>query len=102
MKKWFAVLLLSVTATAILLPCLNRGCCCSDEFASDVTSHNNHKCEGNCSPFVTCGKCAGFTQTSNIVEVPVVSVEKPVYHSQVISKIFSSYITALFQPPREI
>jgi len=98
MKKWLTFLLLLVTITATLYPCCGKDDCCNNELTSKTTNHK-HK-EGTCSPFITCGTCAGFTQVTNTVIVPIAPEEKTVHHSKVICLTLSSYTPSLLQPPQ--
>lgn len=100
MIKWLTFLLLLVTTTATFYPCCSKDDCCNDVVTPKATNHSNHKSEGNCSPFITCGTCPGFTQMASIYYVPVVTEEKPVHHEKVFSLTLSSYTASLLQPPR--
>jgi len=100
MKKWLTFLLLLVTMTAIFYPCCSKDDCCNDDLTSNTTNHSNHKSEGNCSTFVTCGTCPGFLVSAKLVDIPVIKVEKPVHHSAAFSLTLSSYTASLLQPPR--
>jgi hypothetical protein len=100
MKKWLAFLLLLVTVAATFYPC-SREDCCRDELSAKPTNRNNQKPACNCSPFVTCGTCAGFTLTAAaFVEVPRITEEKMVHYTRIVDPALSTYTTSLLQPPR--
>jgi hypothetical protein len=100
MKNWLSFLLLLISMAATLCPCYNKDECCSDMLTSKTTNHSDHKSEGNCSPFITCNTCPGFTQMVPVIDIPFVEEQKPVHHSRVISFVLSTYKASLLQPPR--
>lgn len=100
MKKWLTFLLLLITFVTTFYPCCSKDNCCNDEFKSNTTNHNNHKSEGNCSPFVACSSCSGFIQMVNVVEVPSIQEVKTIHHSKVVTLTLSTYTTSLLQPPQ--
>src|SRR4051812_27609131 len=100
MKNWLTFLLLLVTMTATFYPCCGKDDCCNDNLTAATNNHNNHKSEGNCSPFVTCGTCPGFVVSAKLVQIPVITEEKPVHHTGAISLTLSTYAASLLQPPR--
>src|SRR5438309_7509863 len=99
MKKWLTFLLLLVSMAAAFCPCCSKDNCCNEVLSSRNTDQNNHKCEGTCSPFITCGTCPGFVHSVKVIELPVIAQEKPVHHSRVISITLSSFTASLLQPP---
>ena len=99
MKKWLVFILLLVTTLGTLVPFCQIDNCCADEI-TNTANDDSHGEEGLCSPFITCGTCLGFTQLAKIVELPALSVDKPVHHSMFTSSILSSYVSVLLQPPR--
>jgi hypothetical protein len=99
MKKWLAFLLLLVTMTATFYPCCREDCC-RNELTAKSANRNNQKPACNCSPFVTCGTCAGFTLTATVVEVFKITEEKPVHHTRIVAPTLSAYTASLLQPPR--
>ena len=100
MKMWITFLLLLIATLATFCPCYTKDDCSNDELLSEGANHGNHKSEGNCSPFVTCGTCSGFATNIQIVEIPIIKIQKPVHHSRVISLLLGTYSASLFQPPR--
>jgi len=100
MKMWLTSILLLIAMTATLCPCYTKDDCCSDELLNEGANNGNHKSDGNCSPFVTCGTCPGFTFNVRFVDIPIVAIDKPVHHSRVISLLLATYSASLFQPPR--
>jgi hypothetical protein len=100
MKMWLTSILLLLVVTATLCPCYLKDDCCNDEFLCEGANHSSHRSECNCSPFVTCGTCAGFAINIKIVEIPIITAEKPIHHSNVISFLLAAYSTSFFQPPR--
>jgi hypothetical protein len=100
MKKCAAYLLLLISMAATLYPCYGKDDCCNDMLTSSNTSHDNHKSEGSCSPFITCNTCPGFTQMVTVIDIPFVQEQKPVHHSKVVSFVLSTYKAPLLQPPR--
>jgi hypothetical protein len=100
MKNWLAFLFLLVSSTASFYPCCSEIDCCTDELTSTNARQDQHPSESNCSPFVACGTCPGFTQTATVVDIPVVQKEKPEHLCKAISLLLSSYMPSLLQPPR--
>ncbi|WP_018611910.1 hypothetical protein [Segetibacter koreensis] len=85
---------------ATFYPCCSKDDGCNDQFAANTANHNNHKSEGNCSPFVTCGTCFGFIEAAKVIEIPLITLAKPVHRSRVISLTLSTYTPSQLQPPR--
>ena len=100
MKKCFIFLLLLITMSATLFPCCGKDDCCNDILSTKTTDNRNHKAEGTCSPFITCVTCSGFTQMTNVINIPLMLHEKLVHHSKIISLKLSSYTASLLQPPQ--
>src|SRR4051812_22860293 len=100
MKKWLTLVLLLVCITAAFYPCCSKDNCSNDVLTSKSTNQNNHKPQGTCSPFITCGTCPGFIQMANAVVIPIVKEEKTIHHSRVNSLTLSAYTDSLLQPPR--
>jgi hypothetical protein len=100
MKKLCTFLLLLITFSASFFPCCDKDDCCNDKFSAGASSHRENKSNGNCSPFITCGSCPGFTALTKMIEVPVVHQEKIVHHSGNISFELFTYTVSLLRPPR--
>jgi hypothetical protein len=100
MKKRFAFLLLLVTLAAVFFPCCGNDNCLNEVPTSQSTNHDNHKTEGACSPFLSCGNCAGFTQFANAGFTPFIQKQKPAHFARVISPTLTTYSVSLLQPPR--
>ena len=100
MKSCFTFVLLLITLLTTFYPCCNVDNCCEDELTSTATKQNDQQPEGNCSPFISCGTCTGFTEMVMMPDIPHISVEKAVHHSRVISVSLSYYISSFLQPPR--
>lgn len=80
MKKWLTFLLLLVALTATFYPCCSKDDCGNDKLTTKTADHENHESKGNCSPFITCGTCSGFTQVATHLEMPPVRAGMPVHH----------------------
>lgn len=100
MKKWLTFFLLLVNLMATFYSCYGKDDCCNDVQTSKNASHENHKSEGNCSPFITCSTCPGFTQVTYVVDIPTIQEVKPIHYSKWVWLTLSTYTAYLFQPPR--
>lgn len=101
MKQLFTFFLLLVSLTATFYPCCDRDSCNTDEPVSENNpKHNNHKSEGTCSPFITCGTCPGFVNEFKPIEVPFLVKENIVHTIHPASIILSAYNASLLQPPQ--
>src|SRR6478736_1366791 len=100
MKKWLAFLLLSITMAATFSPCFIGDKCNDEGLATTTNNHDNHKSQGTCSPFISCGTCPGFTQMTDIADIPLIQEEVLVHHAEIFSVSLSTYAALLLQPPR--
>lgn len=97
MKKCFAFILLLITLTAVFTPCCGYDEC--DEAGMVMNEHEEETGE-NCSPFVTCGYCSGFTQVNTTTEIPVLTTGTTAHYSKEINRLSSPYTRQLLQPPK--
>lgn len=100
MKGIIAFILLLITLTAVFTPCCGYDDC--NETAVVMNEHPDEETGENCSPFVACGYCPGFTQLNATEEIPVL-MPPPIAHcSKEIGWHSSSYSDRLLQPPRAV
>ncbi len=102
MKKWVALFWLAVSMLATFFPCCTKDDCGADRIGLPSAAGKERKPDGACSPFVTCGTCAGFTQTARTIELPLLSTFKLVHHSLMLVRIPNTYPASPFQPPRTV
>jgi hypothetical protein len=100
MKKWVSFFLLLITFAASFYPCCSADDC-SEETTSIQSPHEEEKEENNnCSPFLACGTCAGFTQLTRSFEIPLTFVLVPAPVVKPCTLFYSNYTPPLLQPPR--
>ena len=100
MKNWATLLLLIVTMAASFSSCCSVDDCCDEVQTSQNTSQGDRESEDNCSPFINCGTCPGFTQMENVADIPTIQNVKQVHYSKLVSLTLSNYTASLLQPPR--
>lgn len=99
MKRWLAILLLTIAVAGTFVPCYAIEGCCADQIAG-TANHDNHEEKGNCSPFFTCGTCPGFIQQNKSIEIPKMDEPAQCRYPDEIPLRLSSYSASLLQPPR--
>lgn len=98
MKKTVAFILFLITLAAVFTPCCETDDC--NEVTTAATEHHNEEPEENCSPFVTCGYCAGFTQLNLLQELPAIFTTSIAHYTKDTNWFSSSYTDQLLQPPK--
>lgn len=100
MKKCVTAILLLITLTAVFTPCCGNSEC--DEINIAMSEHQEEESGDNCSPFVTCGNCNGFTQLNTINELPALQVSTIVHYARNANWHSSSFKDQLLQPPKAV
>jgi hypothetical protein len=99
MKKWLSFFLLLITLVASFYPCCSADDC-GEKTATEQSSHPEEGEDSNCSPFLACGTCTGFTQLTPAVDIPYIAVLPPVHVAKSYPFSASGYTPSLLQPPR--
>ncbi|HCL04827.1 MAG TPA: hypothetical protein DHW64_02180 [Chitinophagaceae bacterium] len=100
MKKAVAFILLLISLTAVFTPCCGSDDC--NEITMAANEQHENEQEENCSPFVTCGYCSGFTQLTIVQEIPVVPPVMIAHYSKDTDWLSSAYTDQLLQPPKPV
>lgn len=100
MRSWFVLFLSLLVMAGSLIPCCPADNC-QDESSINMTCDPDEEREtGTCSPFFTCGTCAGFVQQVRMVSVTAIKNVPPIHQVRPIHSISNTYLPSLFQPPR--
>ena len=99
MKKWLVFILAIVVAIGSAFPCCIEDNC-QDEISELATSPLDADKGEACSPFFSCGGCAGFVQITKPIIVPLVIILKPAHYEGFADLLYSGYYSSFFQPPR--
>ena len=82
-------------------------CCaddnCNDEIKteqSDNHSQDDNDCQENCSPFLTCGTCTGFSFPTLAFSLTPTAVALTTQLSIYNSSFSSEYLCSIWQPPK--
>jgi len=97
MKKTLAFILLLITLTAVFTPCCGYDDCSETEVAAGSGQEEE---EDNCSPFVACGYCTGFTQINTAGEEPLMIPVVIAHYQRDAEWLSSTYSNQLLQPPK--
>lgn len=101
MKKFFAFILLLITLAAAFTPCCASDQC--NEVTVEMTAHaDDESTDDNCSPFVTCGYCNGFTQFNTLSEITFIPALITIYHERNTNRYSCSYTARLLEPPKTV
>lgn len=100
MKKCFAFILLLITLTAVFTPCCGYDECNEANIA--MNEHQEEETGDNCSPFVTCGYCSGFTQINTTDEIPSIQTIAIAHYSRNANWYSSVFDDQLLQPPKPV
>jgi hypothetical protein len=89
---------------------LSSGDCCADENCTNndysaITEHtdsDNQKndCNGDCSPFLTCGSCIGFNCPVVFYSLPHPQIEMLTQVSIYQFSFSSEFVNSIWQPPK--
>jgi hypothetical protein len=99
MKKVLVILLLLIVAAGTFVPCCGIDDCCTDQL-TDITNHDRHEHEGNCSPFFACATCTASVVVTKAIQIEFPDVEKPVHHPAIAKFDLPVYSSTFWQPPR--
>lgn len=72
--------------------------CCTDE-KKENSENKNSNCDF-CSPFFSCGSCAGFTDNAQVINIQVFSVSFKENYQDYQESFLTDYISNMWQPPK--
>ena len=90
---------------SILVIFLSAVPCCWDACEEDGTTGHVEQTSGIadvCSPFLTCGSCAGFVLQEDFTEIPCFSAPFAWVDDQEEARFKSDYWIKIWQPPKEV
>lgn len=112
--KYLAIFMVFFVIGLSLVPCCapiantnlvdSMANCCEDEACSKSreapeSTNNENECSA-CSPFFTCGACAGFNAQINIIQLTHFIGRNDITYSNFLLQIHSDYFETKWQPPK--
>ncbi len=81
---------------------LNAVPCCWDSCDEQISIEETSESDDSCSPFLSCGNCAGFVQNQFSPELPYFSgIYKPLNEQKEV-KFQSDLSFEIWQPPKKV
>ncbi len=116
--KFLAIFMFSIVIGLSVVPCctpiannnsnnltkMDRHCCeeetCED--TEETTNENNNEEDGcnSCSPFFSCGSCAGFTAQIDFIKLNHFSFTNSIAYNNFNLQIHSDFFETKWQPPK--
>jgi len=98
MVKWLVIILVSITAAGISIPC------CIDDLCTDqlskIPNPEKHQTKGTCSPFFSCASCISSVELAKPIQLFEPVTEKQVHYQRVLKFNLAYFTSTFWQPPR--
>lgn len=93
-----------VVLLSLMIMFLNAVPCCWDACEEDTVEHagENSGSKDACSPFLSCGSCAGFILQQELPELSSFNFPFRSKDEQEDSKFHSAYTTIIWAPPKQV